>query len=144
MQVASRVAPPVIEEIWIFPPLPDLEESSEFVVFTRREEDGRLRLYTARPRARAADPDAEEVTAHGAVPPDRVPRLLARFQRRVGTEHEPVHVALGGSERRWRALVRLAFPEVAEGDAPVGEAAEPGAGPRSAAGADVDGGGTNP
>lgn len=153
LEVARRIDPGEIGELWIFPPLPEVEASAEFLVFTRYASDGRLRLYTARdpgparpapgteprggPRAMAtaAEPEgeaAEEVRAHGAVPADRVPRLLERFQRRVGMDHDPVHVRLEGSRVRWRSLVRSAGPEE--------EGRETGA---EAAG-DVDGGVVNP
>lgn len=149
LEVARRVPTGAIGEVWIFPPLPEIEESAEFLVFTRYEEDGRLRLYTARRRrgspvatadrpegeaagaTTGADPQ-EEVRAHGVVPADRLPRLLERFQRRVGPDHEPVHVRVEGSDDRWRALVRRAEPgEPEQGSAPV----EPDAGP---GGTDID------
>jgi hypothetical protein len=150
MEIAHRVAPEEIGELWIFPPLPEVEESAEFMVFTRYESDGRCRLYTARRRS-AGDPvpggargsqsrngepgtrareGSEEITAHGAVPADRLPRLLERFQRRVGADHDPIHVLLEGTAARWNALV---------GGAASGEA-EQGAAPF----ADVDGGVPNP
>jgi hypothetical protein len=155
LEVARRIAPGEIGELWIFPPLPEVEASAEFLVLTRYVADGRLRLYTARrpgpprperelsavgeerPRKEtaatpAAPPLDEEVRAHGVVPADRVPRLLERFQRRVGTEHDPVHVRVEGSEARWRALVGAA------------EAEEPGSRVAPVAAPDVDGGVANP
>ena len=134
LEVARRIAPREIGELWIFPPLPEVEASAEFLVLTRYVADGRLRLYTARkptaprpdrelsavgeerPRTGATATPAnvpldEDVRAHGVVPADRVPRLLERFQRRVGTEHDPVHVRVEGSEARWRALVCAADAE---------------------------------
>jgi len=155
LEVARRIAPREIGELWIFPPLPEVEASAEFLVLTRYVADGRLRLYTARkpgplrpegdrsavgeerPRTEAiaarADPTLdEELRAHGEVPADRVPRLLERFQRRVGTEHDFVHVRVEGSEIRWRALVRAA------------EAEEPGSPVTPEPALDVDGGVANP
>jgi hypothetical protein len=154
LEVARRVDPGEIGELWIFPPLPEVEASAEFLVFTRYASDGRLRLYTARdagparpasggeprsgprePATGTAEPETavgEEVRAHGAVPADRVPRLLERFQRRVGVDHDPVHVRLEGSQVRWRSLVRAAGPE------------EQGRETGTEAAGDVDGGVVNP
>jgi len=139
--VEARVDPDQIAEVWIFPPLPDLEDSSEFVVLSRYVPDGRRRLYTAglrrrasprmggepeegapeRPEPGGAEPDGaspdggeplstHEVTEHGVVPADRVPRLLERFRRRIGEEHEPRHVPIEGSRDRWEALVPRPAP----------------------------------
>ena len=33
--LAQRVPPPMIADVWLFPPLPDVESSSEFLLFTR-------------------------------------------------------------------------------------------------------------
>lgn len=138
--VERRMDPAEIAGVWIFPPLPDLEESSEFVLLSRYLTDGRLRLYTSglRRRAREAgsaageDPEAgggtgseggapepptgadHEVTEHGAVPADRLPRLLDRFRRRIDQDADPRHVAIEGSRERWEALVPPPDPEAGE------------------------------
>jgi len=130
--VEARIDPEQIVDVWIFPPLRDLDDSSEFVVLSRSVPDGRRRLYTAGLRRRppepppaeegteeaesaAAEPGApegaasraptHEVTEHGVVPAERLPRLLERFRRRIGEQHEPRHVAIQGSRARWEALV---------------------------------------
>lgn len=153
--VERRMDPAEIAGVWIFPPLPDLEESSEFVLLSRYLDDGRLRLYTSglRRRARkvesaeraageagggsgseggpsAPPPGADhEVTEHGAVPADRLPRLLDRFRRRIDQEADPRHVAIGGSRERWEALVPRSEPEAGEGaDLEAGDGSGPEAG----------------
>lgn len=140
--VELRVDPAEIGGVWIFPPLPELEESSEFVLLSRYLADGRLRLYTSglRRRSREGDAGAEgareaggdpgsgpegasappagpdhEVTEHGAVPADRLPRLLERFRRRIDQEADPRHVSIEGSRERWEALVPRPEPEAGEG-----------------------------
>ncbi|HKK28373.1 MAG TPA: hypothetical protein VKB18_09850 [Gemmatimonadota bacterium] len=142
--VERRMDPAEIAGVWIFPPLPDLEASSEFVLLSRYLTDGRLRLYTSglRRRAREAESAAgdageaggtgsgsegassspptgadHEVTEHGAVPADRLPRLLDRFRRRIDQEADPRHVAIEGSRERWEALVPRPEPEAGEGAA---------------------------
>lgn len=51
--VGRAVAPEEIGELWIFPPLSERESSAEFLLFTRRLEEGRRRVYSARAAARA-------------------------------------------------------------------------------------------
>lgn len=46
--VGRAVSPEEIGDLWIFPPLRDVEHSAEFLLFTRRLEEGMLRLYSAR------------------------------------------------------------------------------------------------
>lgn len=48
--VGRAVSPAEIGDLWIFPPLADVEHSAEFLLFTRRLEEGELRLYSARLR----------------------------------------------------------------------------------------------
>jgi len=121
--VGRAVAPREIGELWIFPPLQDVEDSAEFVLFTRMGENGHRHLYSARARPAGAvgngasadgrvpaeGPDSEErqrITDHGSIPADRVPRLVERFRRRVDREgHEPVHVVVEGTLERWRELL---------------------------------------
>lgn len=54
--VGRAVSPEEIGDLWIFPPLEDVEHSAEFLLFTRRLEAGKLRLYSARLRRVVADP----------------------------------------------------------------------------------------
>lgn len=69
--LARAVSPEEMGELWIFPPLSDMEGSSEFLLFTRRLERDRRRVYSARMTFRADD---RGTAAHGAAgnggPPD--------------------------------------------------------------------------
>lgn len=127
--VGRAVAPREIGELWIFPPLEDVEESAEFLLFTRIADGERRRLYSARMgRGNGADSDGagddgapvdgaagdervngdrrQRITDHGSIPADRVPRLVERFRRRIEDEgHDPVHVAVEGTPERWRAML---------------------------------------
>jgi len=133
--VGRAVSPEEIGDLWIFPPLSDVEDSSEFLLFTRHREGDRRSVYSARVRRNEGDepgsgkapgtdgrplqdagtPDgaggpqgaaAQRITHHGTVPGDRVGRLIRRFRRRLGEEdREPVHVTLDGRRDRWSALL---------------------------------------
>ncbi len=62
--VGRAVSPEEIGDLWIFPPLRDVEHSAEFLLFTRRLEEGKLRLYSARLRHGTDDRSGE----NGAAP----------------------------------------------------------------------------
>lgn len=128
--VGRAVTPGEIGELWIFPPLEDVEESAEFLLFTRLSGNGDRRLYSARmgrdgpgegeadgpagdagaeavvPEETPANGRRQRITDHGTIPADRVPRLVERFRRRVEAEgHEPVHVVVDGAPERWSELL---------------------------------------
>lgn len=123
LRVLERaVSPGEICELWIFPPLADIEGSAEFFLFTRYLEEDRRGLCSARPRPAAEDvsredppatgedsapPEEEAIVQHGSVPADRLPRLVERFRERLGEDEEPLHFRIDGSEARWRRLVRV-------------------------------------
>ena len=128
-EVGRAVSPSEIGELWIFPPLADVEESAEFLLFTRVLAEDRRRLYSARLRrltgeeeelpsangngAKAGgngtghgpDDRRHQITEHGSVPADRVPRLVERFRRRLGEGGEPRHLVIDGSLDRWSSLL---------------------------------------
>jgi len=129
--VGRTVSPEEIGDLWIFPPLEDVEHSAEFLLFTRRLEEGKLRLYSARlrhavageePEPAAADGNGhangngahpangdpamrQQITEHGSVPADRLPGFVVRLQRRLGGAAEPRHVVIDGRPDRWHELL---------------------------------------
>lgn len=130
--VGRAVTPEEIGELWIFPPLDEVEASAEFLLFTRMVRDDQRRLYSAglrnpeagdgapadgRPSSNGTSSNGtagtegngqrrQRITDHGTVPADRVPRLVNRFRRRLDEdEHEPVHVVIEGTLARWRELL---------------------------------------
>ncbi len=113
LQHLARAIPPAeIAELWIFPPLLELEGSAEFLIFTRFFNGRGRRVYSARlPAGESNGTDHEhqqEIVEHGSVPHDRLPRIVERFQRRLGENREPVHVAIEGRTERWDALLAVA------------------------------------
>lgn len=157
--VGSAVSPGEIGDLWIFPPLADVEESAEFLLFTRHRDGDRRCVYSARvrrggngsgPGADAGDGPqdrdgrgrptgngapggrpGQEITHHGTVPSDRVGRLVRRFRRRLGAEdREPVHVTIDGREERWTGLLaENGGREDVDAGRDGGEADAPGRGP---------------
>ena len=126
--VGKAVPPGEIGELWIFPPLPDVEASAEFLLFTCRLEEDRRRVYSARmvrgangngsagaaasgtdganaDGASSRDEAGQRITEHGSVPAGRVSRLVDRFRRRLQEEGEPRHLVIEGRPERWAALL---------------------------------------
>ena len=142
-RLAGRIPPDELSEIWVFPPLQDVEGSDEFHLFTRRMSEGVYRVCAAEfpgeaksgaaangPAASAAASNGAaaagsgqveaaagepRVTVYGAVPESRVPRLVAGFRDRLGDGREPLYLPIYGSLERWRLVVG-ADPEAAGPD----------------------------
>ncbi|WP_423924416.1 hypothetical protein [Candidatus Palauibacter sp.] len=104
--LSRRVPPPSIADIWLFPPLPQLEDSSEFLLFTRILEDGKRALYSARMVPANGTPAHQVVVEHGRAPADRVPSLVAGLQRRLKQPTPARHVSIDGDDERWEAFLR--------------------------------------
>lgn len=115
----TREIPPVeIADLWIFPPLADLEGSSEFFLLTRLNGEEALRVYSARLPVGGSQngngrgdahrsPAEQEIVEHGSVPADRLDRLVEGFRRRLGDDREPLHFAIGGCEASWTTLIEV-------------------------------------
>lgn len=100
-KLAGSIPPEELSEVWVFPPLPDLADSEEFVLFTRRMAEGVFRVCAAE----FAHGETARVTVYGAVPETRVMSLVAGFRRRLGDRRDPLHLPIFGSNERWRLVV---------------------------------------
>ncbi len=103
--LSQRVPPPRIADVWLFPPLPQVEDSSEFLLFTSILENGGRALYSARMVPANGTPPHQVVVEHGRAPADRVPGLVAGLQRRLGQPNPARHVSIDGDGARWEAFV---------------------------------------
>lgn len=143
-RLAGRIPPDELSEVWVFPPLEDIEGSDEFHLFTRRMSEGVYRVCaaefpgdsdtnggangTTNGKANGSVVDEKKageprVTVYGAVPESRVPRLVAGFRDRLGDGREPLYLPIYGSLERWRLAVGVDAPksvpdEVAGADTP--------------------------
>lgn len=151
-RLAGRIPPDELSEVWVFPPLEDIEGSDEFHLFTRRMSEGVYRVCAAEFPGDGGRDDAvgsangaadgtaagssattvdgkkagePRVTVYGAVPESRVPRLVAGFRDRLGDGREPLYLPIYGSLERWRLAVGI--------DADETDAAEVDGAPESAA-----------
>lgn len=64
--LARAVSPEEMGELWIFPPLSDMDGSAEFLLFTRRLERDRRRVYSARKTLRAGNGGTEAADGSAA------------------------------------------------------------------------------
>lgn len=157
-RLAGRIPPEELSEVWVFPPLEDIEGSDEFHLFTRRMSEGVYRVCAAEfpgdggkngaagggngaagdsasgssativDGKKAGEP---RVTVYGAVPESRVPRLVAGFRDRLGDGREPLYLPIYGSLERWRLAVGVdadAADEAPESAAPPQDDAAGGSG----------------
>lgn len=127
--LGQHIAPAEISDIWVFPPLPHLEGSSEFLLFTRLLPDEMRHLCGAEfnpgnGNASSAvvtkgngnggqQPGSDRVrriTEYGAVPTHRVSRVVAGFRHRLGDHREPLHFEIGGCADNWSQLVNPEEP----------------------------------
>lgn len=123
--VEHVVPPPEIADLWLFPPLPDVESSAEFLLFTRILEGNARALYSARMVPANGTPSHQVIVEHGSVPAARVSRIVGQLQRRLGHHAPPRHVPIEGEPDRWRSLLERS----GAGEAP--GAVETGASPPS-------------
>jgi hypothetical protein len=93
-----------ISELWLFPPLSDVESSAEFFLFTR--------MVPAN-----GAPSHQVIVEHGRVPAERVPRLIGQLQRRLGQGAPPRHVVIDGEQQRWEDLLNDARAAIRENGA---------------------------
>ncbi len=103
--LSRRIPPPRIADVWLFPPLPQVEDSAEFFLFTSILEDGGRALYSARMVPANGTPAHQVVVEHGRAPANRVPGLVAGLQRRLGQPAAVRHIPIGGDGARWEALM---------------------------------------
>jgi hypothetical protein len=129
-ELGRCVAPVEISEIWVFPPLPHLEDSSEFLLFTRILPDQMRHLCGAEFDAGnghgggsgerlpdvngkgngngASSGAVRRITEYGAMPLHRVQRVVARFRERLGDHREPLHLEIGGDVDSWDRILEPA------------------------------------
>jgi hypothetical protein len=120
----GRVPPNEISDLWVFPPLSDLEDSREFVLFTRRLPDEMRRVCAAEFPAASGGVDAGgnghatgngrganvRITEYGRVPSGRVSRVVEGFRRRLGDDREPLHLRIEGRPDSWDRLLAPQSP----------------------------------
>lgn len=104
-EVERRVPVPRIADVWLFPPLPDVVSSSDFVLFTTMLEDETRALFSARMVPENGSPAHQIIIEHGTAPAELMPKLVSNLQDRLGQVAPARHVSIEGELERWRELV---------------------------------------
>ncbi len=131
------VSPAEISDLWVFPPLPDLEDSGDFVLFTRVLPDEMRRVCRVEfadsvaangnghqgngqngngngvaGTGNGSETPVARITEYGRVPSKRVQRVVDGFRRRLGDDREPLHIRVDCRPDSW---LRMLAPESSEG-----------------------------
>ncbi len=111
--IADSVPTSLIDELWVFPPLPNRELACEFLVLICY--DGgpeRRRILTSHVDAHRADPDSEDfqwvqkLREHGTAPHDWVAGVPDRLLERLSEAGIPEVIEVGGLSEAWEQAVQ--------------------------------------
>ncbi len=119
--IADNVPASSVEEVWVFPPLPDRQIASEFIVLVcYNGGDDRRRILTCHVDAQLGEPESDElrwvqrVREHGTAPQSWVAGMADRLLQRLSDAGVPEIVEIGGRSDAWEeAVARFA---VSDGD----------------------------
>lgn len=110
--IADNIPTSLIDELWVFPPLPDREFASEFIVLVCFDGgDERRRILTAHVDAQRADPASEELQwvqrlrEQGTAPHQWVTGMPERLLQRLTEAGIPEVVEVGGRTDLWEEAV---------------------------------------
>lgn len=101
-----------IDELWVFPPLPDRELACEFIVLVCF--DGgpdRRRIVTSHVDAHYSDPESDQfewvqrVREHGAAPVRWLAEMPERLLQRLAEAGIPQVVEVGGRPQAWEEAI---------------------------------------
>ena len=109
--LGENVSASSIDELWVFPPLPNRDVACEFLVLICFDGQDRRRILTAHVDAERADPESDEfewvqrIKEHGAVPRPWISEIPDRMLRRLAESGVPEIVEVGGSAEAWEAAI---------------------------------------
>ena len=110
--IADNVPTSSIDQLWVFPPLPNREIACEFLVLVCY--DGgpdRRRILTSHVDAQFSDPEGDElewvqrVREHGAAPQRWVADIPDRLLQRLADAGVPEVIDVGGRPDVWAAAI---------------------------------------
>ena len=114
--ISDNIPAAAIDELWVFPPLPDRDVACEFVILVCYDGGGdRRRILTSHVDAEFADPASDEfewvqrVREQGTAPRSLVSDIPDRLLGRLAEAGTPQVIEVGGQMKAWEeALTRLA------------------------------------
>ena len=116
LAIADSIPAASIDELWVFPPLPDRDIACEFVVLVCFDGgQDRRRILTSHVDAEFADPESEEfelvqrVREQGTAPQRYISDIPDRLLCRLAEAGTPEVIEVGGRAEAWEAaLAQLA------------------------------------
>lgn len=114
--IADSIPASSIDELWVFPPLPNRNLACEFIVLVCFEgAEGQRRILTSHVDAQFKDPESDEfewvqrIREQGITPQRWVAAIPDRLLQRLADAGVPEVVQVGGESEAWEAAVeRLA------------------------------------
>ena len=110
--IADNIPTSTIDELWVFPPLPDRDVACEFLVLVCYDGGAdRSRILTAHVDARRSDEGGEEfewvqrLQEHGTAPHQWVAGMPERLLQRLSEAGIPEVIEVGGQEEAWRLAI---------------------------------------
>ncbi|UCF20354.1 MAG: hypothetical protein JSU87_02805 [Gemmatimonadota bacterium] len=122
--IAENVPASSVEEVWVFPPLPDRSIASEFIVLVcYNGGDDRRRILTCHVDAQLGESEGDElrwvqrVREQGTAPHSWVTGMPDRLLKRLSDAGVPEIVEIGGRSQAWEEAVARFAGGAAEGAA---------------------------
>lgn len=111
--IGDKLPTSSIDELWVFPPLPDREIACEFIVLVCFDGgDDRRRILTSHVDAHFNDPEADQVEwvqrvrEHGAAPVRWLAQMPERLLQRLADAGIPEVVEVGGRTQAWEEAIQ--------------------------------------
>ncbi len=111
-ELSRRIPPSRVADVWLFPPLPDVASSSEFLLFTSYLANGGRALYSARIIPANGTPACQIVVEHGRMPADGVTNVVEGLERRLGRRVPVRHISIKGDSKRWQNFLEQSRADV--------------------------------
>lgn len=111
--IGDKLPTSSIDELWVFPPLPDREIACEFIVLVCFDGGAdRRRIVTSHVDAHFSDPEADQfewvqrVREHGAAPVRWLAQMPERLLQRLADAGIPEVVEVGGRTQAWEEAIQ--------------------------------------
>jgi hypothetical protein len=111
--IADNIPTSLIDELWVFPPLPNRDLACEFLILVCY--DGgpqRRRILTAHVDTQRSDPETDDfewvqrLREHGTAPHDWVAGMPDRLLQRLSEAGVPELIEVGGRSATWEEAVQ--------------------------------------